>query len=869
MTAVRLAQTVVLSVVSYNSNGTEIVVVATALLVSSDLVGDIGVTSNSGQQVVGQGMWTYKVPGNMETVGPAQGSNGTIVTVTGTNLLGYGNAVVNASLAGVGVTRIRSFNNSVVVLEAAMAPSGTPSGDVTWTTDTGSVVSLQDGTARASLVGGVWRYVAAPVISGVSPSIGQVNTRVTITGTGLHGGGSAAVTVTLAGVVATSIVSDNATQIVVIAGASNSTSGSAGTVVVISDTGATVSASGLFQYATPGVISSVVPGSGQVGTLVTISGSGLFGSASNVSTVQFGTVSCSVVSASDTQIVVAVGSGGAAGLADVLLTSTSGSTVRSVLGWTQLAEGLIASATPSVGQAGTVVTITGTGLLGGGTSVVAVQLQNVSVSSIVSFNDTVVVVVCGPGAAGPTAGNVVLTANTGAVVTKVGGFQYLSNGVITQVQPSSGQYGTVVAILGQRLLGGGSSVASVTLGGSAASLVVGGAANDTRIDVVAGTEVSGPGPVAVVVTSSSGSVVSAVLWTWLTRGSIATVQPGYGQAGTRVTISGTGLLGGGSSVASLTLAGVAVQQVVSSTNSQIVVIASASGSASNNVLGNTVIVADTGAIVTKSSSWQYLDRPVISLVTPSSGQAGTVVNITGTGLLGGGLTTSSVTLAGVAVASIVSVSNTEIVVVAGAGAATVGDVVVVSDSSARANLSLGFTYVAVPTITTVVPGSGIVGTLVTISGTGLLGGGSQITTVTLGGVNVEQIVSYNATSIVVKAAAGPVGAGLSVQAVANTGAFVVQTNSWAYVAGGNVTLVSPNYGQAGTIVTITGARLFGDGTTLVNVTLAGTPVSSIVSSSASQVIVVAAASAAVTGDVVLTCETGGRVTAVGGWTYQT
>ena len=75
---------------------------------------------------------------------------------------------------------------------------------------------------------------------------------------------------------------------------------------------------------------------------------------------------------------------------------------------------------------------------------------------------------------------------------------------------------------------------------------------------------------------------------------------------------------------------------------------------------------------------------------PSSGQFGTLVTIHGTNLLCGADAITSVTLAG-AVATIVSETNTTIVLMAPAGSATVGAVTIVALSGGTATLALGWT----------------------------------------------------------------------------------------------------------------------------------------------------------------------------------
>ena len=126
---------------------------------------------------------------------------------------------------------------------------------------------------------------------------------------------------------------------------------------------------------------------------------------------------------------------------------------------------------------------------------------------------------------------------------------------------------------------------------------------------------------------------------------------------------------------------------------------------------------------------QYPDKEVdhgddpwwlISSVTPSSGQLGTIVALSGQRMLGGG-STASVTLAGVAAQVISAGASTTIVVAQSSGSTGVGDVQIVSDTGAVVTLSNGFDYETAGVITTVSPPSGQVGTIVTITGTTLRG----------------------------------------------------------------------------------------------------------------------------------------------------
>ena len=126
-------------------------------------------------------------------------------------------------------------------------------------------------------------------------------------------------------------------------------------------------------------------------------------------------------------------------------------------------------------------------------------------ATIVSQNDTQIVVTAASGTAGP--GHVVVTADTGARVREEGAFTYLNAAVVHAIYPRSGQLDTKVTIYGERMLNGGTAISSVTLVGVSADLVSG---NDTVIvatanDISPGSEGKGD----VVIVSNSDAVLTA------------------------------------------------------------------------------------------------------------------------------------------------------------------------------------------------------------------------------------------------------------------------------------------------------------------------------------------------------------------------
>ena len=240
--------------------------------------------------------------------------------------------------------------------------------------------------------------------------------------------------------------------------------------------------------------------------------------------------------------------------------------------------GQVDDVSPASGNRGTEVTITGTGLLSGGSNVVAVTLDDID-ANIQSQSDDTVVVIAAASASAST-GHVVLTADTGAVITHEGAWEYLVRGSVSAVNPSTGQIGTRITLVGTGMLSGGSEASSVTLGGAAATVV---SSSNTAVVLVATAEQS-LGAGTVTITSNTGSIVElANGFTYVAAGAIDSVTPSSGQIGTSVTIRGTSLLAAGGPITGVTLAGVTAN-IQSQSDTVVVVTAASSGAQTGDVV---------------------------------------------------------------------------------------------------------------------------------------------------------------------------------------------------------------------------------------------------------------------------------------------
>jgi hypothetical protein len=98
-------------------------------------------------------------------------------------------------------------------------------------------------------------------------------------------------------------------------------------------------------------------------------------------------------------------------------------------------------------------------------------------------------------------GAVRLLADSGAEIVLDAAWTYLDQSVITSFSPVLGANGTVVTIVGERLLGGGNSIVRVSLAGVAARSI--GLASNTEVVVVAdGSAATGAAPKAMTTDST-------------------------------------------------------------------------------------------------------------------------------------------------------------------------------------------------------------------------------------------------------------------------------------------------------------------------------------------------------------------------------
>jgi hypothetical protein len=260
---------------------------------------------------------------------PGSGPEGTSVVITGTNFTG----ATAASFNNVAAT---TFTVNSATQVTATVPAGATTGAIRVTTGGGTATSPAN-------------FVVTPTITGFTPTSGPVGTVVTITGTAFTG----ATAVSFNNTNANAFTVNGATQVTATVPAGATT----GLVRVTTPAGTAVS-TGNFTVIPSPTITSFTPTFGLVGTVVTITGTNFTGA----TVVSFNNVAATVFTVnSATQVTATVPTGATTGAVRV---TTPGGTATSAADFTVLLPPTITSFSPTSGQVGTSVVITGTNFTG-------------------------------------------------------------------------------------------------------------------------------------------------------------------------------------------------------------------------------------------------------------------------------------------------------------------------------------------------------------------------------------------------------------------------------------------------------------------------------------------------------------------------
>ena len=364
---------------------------------------------------------------------------------------------------------------------------------------------------------------------------------------------------------------------------------------------------------------------------------------------------------------------------------------------------------------------------------------------------------------------------------------------ITSVNPASGLVGASVAISGANF-GAIEGTSSVTFNGVAAVPATWSAASIV-LSVPAGATTGN------VVVTVGGAASNGVNFTvTVPAPSIASLNPSSGLVGTSVTIGGANF-GAAQGTSAVNFNGIAAAPTNWSAAS--IVVPVPVGATAGNVLVTVGGVASNGVNFTVTAP-----GPSIASLNPASGFVGASVTISGANF-GASQGTSTVTFNGIAAVP-TSWNTTSIVVPVPAGATT-GNVVVAVGGVASNGASFTVTAPA-PSITSLNPSSGLVGTSVTIGGANF-GAAQGTSAVNFNGIAAAP-TNWSAASIVVPV---PVGATAGNVLVTVGGVPSNGVNFTVTAPGPSIASMNPSSGFVGTSVTVTGAN-FGatQGTSSVN-----------------------------------------------------
>ncbi|MGI2032706.1 putative Ig domain-containing protein [Rhizobium panacihumi] len=548
-------------------------------------------------------------------------------------------------------------------------------------------------------------------------------------------------------------------------------------------------------YGDPPTITSISRDDGPLsgGAPITLTGQNLTG----VSAVSFGGVAATVFTVdSDDQITVTPPSA-SKGAVNITVTSLGGTSAATPANtYRYYATPVVTTVSPDRGpsSSGTSVTITGSEF----TDLTSVSFGTAPATGYTFINDGQITATAPSGAG--TVNITVTTPGGTSAATAQSAFTYVAAPTITQLDPVEGPVagGTSVTISGSNFI----DVSGVSFGGAAATSYV--RNNDNEIVAVAP---AGSGTVAVAVTAFGGSSVGGPTFRYVDPPTVTSISPGEGPegGGTPVTITGTNL-------ANATVRFGSTAGTVTSNNGSQIIVTSPAGTGTS-----TISVSTAGGTVT-AGTFTYLPAPVISGLLPAEGPlaGGNTVVISGTGFTGA----TSVNFGGTVITG-VSGTDTELSVSAPAGAAGVVTVAVTTPGGTSVvTPGSAYTYLAVPTVSSLSRSSGPLGggTAVTITGTGFTPGA----TVQFGGVSATSVIFGSASSLT---ATSPSGSAGPVNVIVTTAGGVSAagpqfTYVTAPIATNSSAVVAANSSNAAIVPTISGGTA--DSVAVVTPTANGT-----------------------------------------------
>ena len=589
--------------------------------------------------------------------------------------------------------------------------------------------------------------VAAPAISGFSPTSGRPGTHVTINGSGF----ASAVRVEFGTqrYAAFVRVSDSQIRAVV------PDDGLTGPIRVEATGGSAGASAAAFQVAPR--IDEFSPLSGSTTTTVTINGANFV---TGGTVVVFGSVTSSIVNVTAvSQVQARV----PAGISNVILrVITSSGTATSRVEFVSTTAPAIESFTPENGLAGKGVQVVINGA--NFTQASAVTFNNKAAAFTKTADTQLIATV----PAGATTGKIRVTTPTGTATSAI---NFVVGPTITEFHPPSGTAGELIVISGNDFAG----ITNVTFGGTNTSQLIITAQNQVQARVPTGAK---NGRIGVHTTTGEGFTTNNFVIGPL----ISDFSPEYGPVGTSVVINGGGFVSGGTTVKFGTRT--ANPPFVSPPTQVTAVVPAGSTNAPITVS------TSTGTNVSTKPFLVTTALPLITEFEPQSAPPGTGIQIRGAKLQNA----TSVTIGGVPVA-FQATADTLILATVPAGVQT-GPVRVSNASGTGVSPQ---TFYAPPWITSFTPASGVAGSFVSIRGTNFTGltrlfFGPEPATPT--SVSPGEII----TPVPTFARTGPL-------TLETPGGTFITTN--IFTVPPKILSAQPQIGPVGTLVRINGTSFFG------------------------------------------------------------
>ena len=541
--------------------------------------------------------------------GPLGGN--TQVMIIGSGFFGGGSAsaVTGVSFGGIPCPNYNVYSDGSI---SAISPLSSTAGTVDVTVTTNVATS-------ATTPADNFTYQAAPSISSVAPNSGPTNggTNVTITGSNFTGA-----TAVMFGNNKGLILSSSSTQII-----ATSAAGTIGTVDITVTTTSGTSQTGTadqFTYVPAPIVSSISPTSGPAagGTNVTITGQYFTG----VTSVLFGPNMATTFTVNSNTSITVTSPMGAIGTVDVTVATPSGSSPTTAADkFTYSAAS--AAFNPTSGAVGTNVIVTGSGWAASDT------ITSVTVGTITATNTLQV------SSSGQLTGNITVpsTLAVGGPYTIVitgsqsGAQTYTNVFTVTVItnpatfNPTSGPTGTSISVTGS----GWSShenITSVTIGGvstSSSHLSVSSSGQLTGTITVPSSLAAGPQTI-VITGANSGAQTYANAFTVTAA---ANFSPTSGSVGTAITVNGSGWAAS-DTITSVTVGGTTATYSLSVNNG---ILSGTITVPSSLAAGAQTIVITGAASGTQTYSKAFTVINATATFNPTSGPAGTTINVTGSG----------------------------------------------------------------------------------------------------------------------------------------------------------------------------------------------------------------------------------------------